>query len=271
MGISGVRERDVMGNEANEYSEADVGQLRGHEKDSTDNVMNDIRRGAGYSGSVPLRADDETANEIREREEANSPTNVGRASGGGTLHLVAEGLGEGTAAEALSVVGGVALELYGFYHEINIADALGAATDRDHVRLATLSQLDLPAEFKQQEIDKLSGKHTDGLHGAAQKIAERIKLDPAAHAQFARVQLHADQGMHAALEMKAAKMDFATYMKAHPEAVQRYQQDDAFKRGFDAIGWASDPKRDPKVLADTVAALHARDARYDAQHVQWRA
>ena len=268
MTVSGVSKRDMMGNEANEYSSSDVAGIKGHEKDSTNAAMNQIRRSAGYSGDLAIRADDETANEIREREEAMSPANLGRATAGGALHIVAEGLGE-TAGAGLAVAAGAVAELLAVKHEIGTADALGAATERDHARLAMLSQLDLPAGFKEERIERLAGKHTEGLKGAAQKIAEQIKLDPKAHALFARVQLHADQGMHAALEL--GKGDFAAYMKGHPEAARRYQEDDAFRQGFDAITWASDAKREPCVLADTVAALHARYARYDVAQVQWRA
>ena len=99
-------------------------------------------------------------------------------------------------------------------------------------------------------------------------MANRL-ADAGDHQTMAVIQLHADQGMNAAKDAVDAGLTSQACLKSNPTVAKRYEEDPAFKAGFDAMFWAKE-KGAPGVYAATAFALSNRDDGYVAHQVQCR-
>ncbi|MDB4938392.1 MAG: hypothetical protein JWP87_5364 [Labilithrix sp.] len=261
-GVSGSRQRS--------FDDAELEAMR---KDaSTSDIANKARRDAGFKESdVSVRGDDRTLNEVLHDRKTHL---AGGEAVGGALHAteVIEALGVAEKTfHALGKFPHVAIPLgvflatqYGMYEmEKSKAEMKDGAT-RDQLHAAILDRLDVPKGFKAEEMNRLGVNMTK--QSAASKVSDQFDLGD--RALGATLQLHCDQGMHAArtmIESGGGKEDF---LKANPRIAERYASDAAFHNGFDALAWAK--KESPAAFATEIAKLESRDARYDAAHVTYR-
>src|SRR5256885_14260678 len=70
---------DINWGVRNDYSNTDIEKLRGHESDSTSNVMNDVRKAAvkNAGDAVTIRGDDKSAKQLREEDRAELAEEMG--------------------------------------------------------------------------------------------------------------------------------------------------------------------------------------------------
>jgi hypothetical protein len=260
--VSGSRERS--------FNDEELDAMKKNE--STSAVANKARRDAGFKEpDVTVRGDDRTLNKVLE----DGKTHIGKGEAvGGALHAieVAEALGVGEhAMHALGRFPQVLIPLaifgaaqYGMYEmEKSKAEMKDGAT-RDQLHAAILDRLDLPTGFKNDEMKKLDVSMT--AQSAATKISNQFDLGD--KPLVAKLQLNCDQGMNAAREMIEKGTTQAAYLKAHPECAKRYDDDPAFRNGFDGLTWAKNDS--PATYAAEIGKLQSRDARYDAAHISYR-
>lgn len=236
--------------------------------ESTSAVAKRAHREAKVGGDAPeVRGDDKSRGEVKAEQKgfhaAPFAAHVGHAAFEGShmleVHAVEHFVlfGGGAVGAAASLGGGaLAGLLLGAWeleeaHENGVAQREALAKDQIHV--AILGALDLPAGYKQARLDFY--RDVPRGHGsAAFRITEALAKAPKA---IAVLQLHADRGMHAALECRAAGLGKADLLRANPKLAAQYAEDPAFKEGFDAALSVTDAEV-PKLKAD----LEARDARY---------
>ena len=175
-------------------------------------------------------------------------------------------MAEHAAGAGALVYGGVAIKL--MYEGLKQREKmnqrgaeLNRVLSRDEMHNALTLSLDLPTRFKQDEL----AKRADSTR-SSQSMGQKMTGELANHdaALKALLQLHCDEGMHAARDMFASGQDKAILFTMQPSIRARYDADAAFRLGFDALVWA---KNDPNTYAETVGALKQRDARYDAAHI----
>jgi len=249
------------------YTDADLDRWAGHEGVPTNTAANHLRHAAGMKTDVRLGADDKTIHGTIEEQESFGGSK-GAAQGGVTFAELAAVAFEGAAAGALLELGAAAGEVFIFGKELIDAEQRGVAVERDATRAGLLANLDLPQSYKSELMARLSTKYTDGWASGAQKIGEAGRNTVEGRQAMALAQIHADQGANACAAMLDAKMDRATFVKAHPEVGAKYATDPAFRMGFDALEYAH--THNVAEYTQARSALDARDARYDAHHVQVR-
>jgi hypothetical protein len=260
-GVSGTRQRA--------FEDEEVEAMR--KNASTSDIVNKARRDAGFKESdVSVRGDDRTLNEVLHDRKTHL---AGGEAVGGAIHgfEVAEAVAGKEMLHALGKLPHVAIPLltfaaaqYGMYEmEMSKAEMKDGAT-RDQLHAAILDRLDVPKGFRDAELKKLDVSMTK--QSAASKISDQLDLGD--KALNATLQLHCDQGMHAARAMMEGGQSKDEFLKANPKITERYANDAAFHNGFDALCWAR--QESPATLATEITKLESRDARYDAAHVTYR-
>lgn len=259
----------VSGNRQRSFSDEEVDAMRKDESTST--IVNKARRDAGFKESdVTVRGDDKTLNRVLEDRK----THVDKVAAVGALADAAgmvEALGGGEsvfAAGGLAWVVGAPLLAFAaaqkaLYEMETDKAAMKDGATRDQLHAAILDRLDLPPGFKDQEMKKLDVSMT--RQGAACKVSDHID------ARAATLQLHCDEGMHAARTMLEGNLGKDGFLKANPATARRYAEDVAFHNGFDALCWSKNDKTaPPDAYAAQIQKLESRDARYAAAHVTLR-
>lgn len=259
-GVSGSRQRS--------FSDEEVDAMRKDESTST--IVNKARRDAGFKESdVTVRGDDKTLNKVLEDRK----THVDKLAAASALTDAAgivEALGVGesvfAAAGVAWVVGPPVLSFIAaqgaLYEMEKDKAAMKDGATRDQLHAAILDRLDLPAGFKDQEMKKLDVSMT--RQGAASKVSDHIDT------RAATLQLHCDEGMHAARTMLEGSQDKDGFLKANPATAKRYAEDVAFHNGFDALCWTKSKEAPPGAYDAQIKNLESRDARYTAAHITLR-
>jgi hypothetical protein len=266
----------VSGSKQRSFSDEELDAMKRDE--STSAIVNKARRDAGFKDKdVAVRGDDRSLHEVLEHRKTHIA--LGETVGG-ALHgaEVIEALGVGEhAMHALGRLPHVAIPVgafvaaqYGMYEmEKSKAEMKDGAT-RDQLHAAILDRLDVPCGFKTAEMKRLDVSMT--RQSAASKISDQFDLGD--KALGATLQLHCDQGMHAARSMIEVGQTKEDYLKANPEIAKRYASDVSFHNGFDALSWAKDDSvakgGNPSSYSDAIQKLESRDARYDAAHITYR-
>ncbi len=246
--------------------------------DSTEHVLNKVAHHSGYAEQeIEIHGADKTFKELRAefkekegvhyaleqlKEHSMDDAKVGFAHTAATrvistrAGLLTEGLGLGAIAAKLMWDGLERRE-----EKNKEGQELHRSLVRDEMHNALTMKLELPQGFKQTEIEKRDYS-TRSFQSLGMKMASELGVhDKAARAVL---QLHCDEGMHAARDMFASGQDKAILFTMQPSIRARYDADAAFRLGFDALVWA---KNDPNTYAETVGALQQRDARYNASHI----
>jgi hypothetical protein len=258
----------VSGSRQQSFSDAEVDAMRRDE--STSAIVNKARRDAGFKEKdVTVRGDDKTLNQVLHDRPSHFAVGetVGAAIHG---YEVIEALGVGEklahAAGRLGIVGiGIAtfvsIQAGMVEMEMSKAEMKDGAT-RDQLHAAILERLDLPPGFKDKELKKLDVTVTK--QSAASRVSDHVD------ARVATLQLHCDEGMHAARTMLEGTKDKEGFLKAHPAVARRCAEDVAFKNGFDALCWTKSEEAAPGAYDAQIEKLVSRDARYAAAHITLR-
>jgi hypothetical protein len=238
--------------------------------DSTSAIANKARRDAGFKeADVTVRGDDKTLNEVlHDRKSHVPPGEVAAAA----FH--AFDVGEAVIAshylhalgKAPIIAGGIAMAAAGPANMYEMEKAKLAMKDgatRDQLHAAILDRLDVPAGFRQKEMKRLDVQMDN--QSASKKISDQFTFTD--KALVATLQLHCDQGMHAARQMASGDTQQA-FLKANPKMAERYASDAAYRNGFDAMVWARADS--PATFKATTEALESRDAFYKQAHITWR-
>lgn len=165
-----------------------------------------------------------------------------------------------TASAIASPVVGLALGLHQLAeaHEQGVEQNM--ALTRDAVHVAVVTALDLPVDVKTQRLDHdYKGVRRQELDPAV-KMAETLVKDPRG---LAVLQLHCDQGMHAARDLVASHKDVATFLRENPKVADAYVKDAAFHEGFNAYLSTKDRNALDTKLAE-------RDGWYAQSHINVR-
>lgn len=264
-GVSGV-------SVTNKYSDRELDGLAGHENDSTQAVVSTISKHSGATYDVNVRGRDPTAAEVKAAHQDKVTDEWGHA-------LVSEGGDSAVEHGVDHVVDGAGLLLLPVTliragvemtkavvedHEAGL-DRTNAAS-REVLHAFVLGNINgLPQDY----MDAQMARFSDGAkHGQAAEALRKRLGDDGDHAQMAKIQLHADQGMLAARAALEAKMPPADYLRTHPEAAKRYQSDPAFRHGFDGLVYAADKGKATYDAA--IASLDGRTKVYGDHHVQVR-
>ena len=239
--------------------------------ESTSAIVNKARRDAGFKESdLTVRGDDKTLNKVLEDRK----THVDKLAAAGAVADAAgvvEALGVGESVFAAAglawVVGAPVLAFVaaqGALHEMETDKAaMKDGATRDQLHAAILDRLELPAGFKDQEMKNLDVSMS--RPDAACRVSDHID------ARAATLQLHCDEGMHAARTMLEANQGKEAFLKASPAIAKRYAEDVAFHNGFDAQCWSKNDKTAPAgAYGAQINNLESRDARYAAAHVALR-
>lgn len=259
-GVSGSRQRS--------FSDEEIDAMRKDE--STSAIVNKARRDAGFKEKdVSVRGDDKTLNQVlHDKPHHFAMGEVIGAAAHGCEVVEALGVGEKVfhAAGRLGIVGiGIAtfasVQMGMMEMEATKAELKDGAT-RDQLHAAILDRLDLPAGFKDQEMKKLDVSMT--RQSAASKVSDHVD------ARAATLQLHCDEGMHAARTMLEGSKDKDGFLKANPAIAKRYAEDVAFHNGFDALSWTKSKEAPPGAYDAQIKNLESRDARYAAAHITLR-
>ena len=256
----------VDGNSAR-YSDADLDRWAGHEDVSTNTAANMLRDAAGMKTTVRLGADDQTIRELIDEQEDPGGLKGAVQGGIGTAELLAQGFeaaGIGAGLELSAAAG----EVFIFGKELVDAEQRGAAVERDATRAGMAVNLDLPQGYKTQVMERLDSKYQQGFQSGAMRMGTAGQSTVEGRQAMQLAQIHADQGANACEKMLTSNMDRATFAKAHPDVAVKYATDPAFRMGFDAMQWAHNAGK--AEYDSALSSLHARDARYDAHHVQVR-
>jgi hypothetical protein len=262
----------ISGLDKNRFSDRELDAL--HETDgehvSTSAVMNKVAADAGYAQGA-IRGDDKSYVEMKKDFEGASHNSAAVLGLGAKAAEGAEivGLHAGAielAALAAPLVGGIAM-LHEVFEAGERGQQLTKALTRDELHVAMLTQLDIPNDFRAEQLAKYPNSGKGWQSGTQKMVGPMTTKD---HALMAVVQLHCDQGMNAAREAIDGG-DVAAFMKAHPDVAERCAEDPAYKAGFESMRWAKDRKDGDVTYRALTKDLESRDARYDAHHVAWRA
>jgi hypothetical protein len=261
-GVSGSRER---------FNDEELQAIRKDESTST--IVNKARRDAGFKeADVSVRGDDRTLNEVL--HDRKNHISKGEAAGG-VIHAVEVAEAVGVASHAMHSLGRaphvvlpvvtLAAAHVNMYEMEKAKAAMKDGATRDQLHAAILDRLEVPSGFRAAEMKRLDVSMTN--QSASKKISDQFGLTD--KALVATLQLHCDQGMHAARRMiETPNLTKDAFLNANPEVAKRYANDAAFHNGFDALTWA---KKDSAATYDaTIATLTSRDARYDAANVTYR-
>lgn len=265
-GVSGV-------SSTNKYSDRELDALAGHEKDSTQSVVASISKHAGATYDVTLRGRDLTAAEVKTAHQDKVTDEWSRS-------LVSEGGDQAVEHGVDHVVPGAGLLLLpvtlvraGVEMTKAVIEDKEAGLDRANaskrevLHAFVLGNINgLPQEYLDGEMARFS-PDAKGTSNAATALRDRL-ADDVDHAQLAKIQLHADQGMVEAKAALEAKMSPADYLRTHADAAQRYQSDPAFRHGFDGLVYAHD--KGQASYDAVVGALALRTKEYELHHVQVR-
>lgn len=255
---------------------------RMHTSESTSHAMSAIRKDAHYAdldGEVVLRGDDKRFMEQRAEFRGETPkgeaVNLGFHGTSTVLEVASLAAKHAEVFEAAGLVmlpvSSVVMLGAGIYalHKANEeGEILKATATKDEMHVAMLSVLQVPNEFKSEQMAEytITGK---GWQSGAQKMVSALSTT-ANKPVLALLQLHADQGMDGARKMVDAGITNKTgYLASHPAMSERYASDPAFKAGFDAVLWAH--KQPGDVYKGLIGGLEARDVRYEQHHIQFRA
>lgn len=246
---------------------------------TTSAVLNKVRKDAGDNGAhVGVRGDDKPWAEVKREQHGHvgvaGGLEIGHAAVEGAhiaeIHAIeaatAQGVGAGIAGAAVALGAPVAFAL-GVYKfgemQVEAAEQRRAIT-RDDLHAAMLTQLDLPASFKQGELQKWTAA-SKSSNGLPMKMATPFAtIDKAL---VAVLQLHADRGVNAAMDMGSMSKD--AFFAANPKIKAAYDADPAFRAGFDAMEWANKPGNEA-AKAKLQQDVCDRDARYAQAHVTYR-
>lgn len=259
----------VSGSRQRSFSDEEVDAMRKDE--STSAIVNKARRDAGFKESdVTVRGDDKTLNKVLAGRKAH----VDELAAAGALADAAgivEALGVGekvfAAAGRCWVVGAPVLAFVAaqgaLYEMEKDKAAMKDGATRDQLHAAILDRLELPTGFKDHELKKLDV--TMANPDPAKRISNHID------ARVATLQLHCDEGMHAARTMLEGNQAKDGFLEANPAIAKRYAEDVAFHNGFDALCWSKNDKAAPADAYGTqIHNLESRDARYAAASVTLR-
>lgn len=249
-----------------------------HEDRSTSAVLNQARKNAGQKGDdVTVRGDDKTLKDRLHDNQTHVSYGKAALAVGDGLH-VAEGIGllhVGGHGMAAGVTGGViamAVVLpvssliasqVALAEMQDMKDGTRDAATRDVLHAGMLLSIELPKGFVDKETAKL-GVGTTG-QAPAKRVSDQIKNTPLG----ATLQLHCDQGVHAAQDLLASGRSQKEFLDCNPKLAERYAGDAAFRAGFDAYVWAS--KEAPADAAEMRKNIEQRDARYQSAGVPVRA
>ncbi len=264
-GICGVGGSDKR------FSAAEEEAMRQDQSSSA--ILNKVRKDSGHGGpDVSVRGDDKPWHEVKDEQHKHIGL-AGAAHGVHTsveiVHLAefhaieaatAQGVGAGIAGGAVALGAPIAFALG--VHEL--AEEQKTAITRDDLHAAMVTQLDLPAAFKQGELQKWSAA-SKSASGLPMKMATPFATND--KALVAVLQLHADRGVNAALDM--GSMSKEAYFAANPKIKAAYDADPAFRAGFDAMEWANKPGNEA-AKAKLQQDVCDRDARYAQAHVTYR-
>jgi hypothetical protein len=241
-------------------------------EESTDHVLNTARHQAGMKTDVHLHGHDVTTSELKEREheETLDRYRVSKEGamtiatlGAEALEVATEGSVAGLAAPLLAmkeIVSGVA-------GDMKLAEELKKAGETDQMHMAVIGALSAPLEFKQEASEPYASTKP-GFQSGFMKTSQALDAHPEAKAVL---QLHADRGSNAALDLVktkelhgAASLDAA--LAKHPDIKKKFDEDPAFRAGMQLIAWSQDKGK----LSEVAMSVLERDARYHAAQVQYR-
>lgn len=262
----------VSGSKQRSFSDEEIDAMRKDE--STSAIVNKARRDAGFKEKdVSVRGDDKTLNQVLSNRKTHVSA-IEAASAAFDAMSVAEAVGVTIPGkEALGVAPEIALPVFGLFAahygmyemEKSKAEMKDGAT-RDQLHAAILRNLDVPAGFKDAEMKKLDVTMTS--QSAASKVSDQFKLGD--KALVATLQLHCDEGMHAARTMLQSGKGENAFFEANPAIKKRYAEDVAFHNGFDALCWTKSKEAPPGAYDAQIKNLESRDARYTAAHITLR-
>lgn len=249
-----------------------------HQNQSTELVVNQVAKHAGYNGeAIDIHGRDKTFKELR--AEFKEKEGVAYAKHHVIGHVKAhveekivetaiehfvsktaaaavEGMGIGIAAGKMTYEGLVRRE-----EKNREGKEMAKALARDEMVNGLTLKLELPFGFKQSQCAERDYS-TRSSASLGQKMT--TELNGRDKASLAVLQLHCDEGMHAARDMFAMGKTKEALFAQNPSIRARYESDAAYHLGFDALVWA---KKDANTYAETVGSLKQRDARYEANHI----
>ena len=139
-----------------------------------------------------------------------------------------------------------------------------AALSKDEVRVAMLTQLELPKSYKADEIAKRKG--ADSSQSVPMRMVDAFKtVDKNV---VARLQLNADRGMHAAQDLIASGSTIDKFLQANPSVAEALKKDAAFRAGFHGLVWTK--ANAPAEYKDAIKQLEGRDCWYSQSNVSIR-
>ena len=266
---------DVGGiSNGNHYSDRDIDALQGNEKVSTNAAINRVANHAGASEIHVLHGRDATVGEIRgeHRDEVMKDglmDDAKEVAQMGTEHLLEHFEMAGAADVSaimlpVSTIAGTLEMMKKVGEDGIIGHERAEAMPREAMHALILGCLNgLPQGYVDDERSRLSNDAKDGSFTREMSRQLGRRDNP----MMAIMQLHCDQGMNAARAMFDAGQNPLEYAKSHPDMAKRFSQDAAFRRGFEGAVYAHEHGQ----YEQTMKALDARDARYDAHHIAWRA
>lgn len=241
-------------------------------------TLNDARKDAGYTEETHLHGKDKTYGETKAGQQSPYHS-IGEAAlhlaPDVSAHVIEHSVGGIIGACALPVAGGIGLYLGA--RMIKESHDKGTerkeALTRDATRGGMLLSLDIPSGYKAAELAKTPEATKNGkIFGSdADKVASAIDAHPGGKALL---QLHADRGMNAARQLldanalspNATAEQVSQALASNPAAKAAYENDPAFRAGFDSLMWAKG--HDPAAYAATSKALDERDVRYQQHNVR---
>lgn len=246
---------------------------------SSSAILNEVRKDSGHQGpDVSVRGDDKPWHEVKDEQHKHwgigGVAEIAHGSVEGLhaceIHAIeaATAQGVGATIAGWGVALGAPLAFGLGVHELVVAhehaEEQKAAITRDDLHAAMLTQLDLPAAFKQDELQKWSAA-SKSSSGLPMKMATPFATK--GKSLVAVLQLHADRGVNAAMDM--GSMSKEAFFAANPKIKAAYDADPAFRAGFDAMEWANKPGNEA-AKAKLQQDVCDRDARYAQAHVTYR-
>lgn len=260
MTIESIRKRDFT---REDYTPEEIEAMK-HDASSSA-TLNKVRRDAGIGGrDVVVRGDDKSNDELKKSWDDHDFGDSG-------IGAVRDMLIEGTEGTILHLVGPAMFIKEGLGALATAekrGEELATNNERAAMHVGMLVSLDLPAGYKNVEVDRWKAASSSYSSGAM-KIG--TALETVDKKEAARLQLHADRGMYAARERILAgritrggdDAETRRVIDADPELKAKYDSDPAYRAGFDALVWAH--RHDTAQHDEALRHLEARDARY-AQH-----
>jgi hypothetical protein len=244
-------------------------------EESTDHVINTARHQAGMKTDVHLEGRDVSTKELKEEQRQEMldkyrPSGEGALTAAGLAADLAEASFEG-AAVGLIAPGLKMLEIVkGAAGDCNLAEAQAKASETDAMHMAVLGSLKLPDGFRNEAMEPYRPEDDKniGFKNGFMRVSQALDANPQAKDVL---QLHADRGSTAALDLAktgelhgSASLDGV--LAKHPEMKKKFDEDPAYRAGVQLVAWAQDHGK----LRDVAMSVLERDARYNANHVQYR-